>query len=294
LTKTQGEILVEIEGATPKDVNGWKGISGSAIFTEDGYLVGVIIQGPKCLAGGQLEGIALDRVIEKDPGFSRCIEKYFHQEIRCLDTDKIEAREIFKLELELEALKVKKIKSNANYEMQIEEVKDRLSNRNQNSAYIESRSALPEDRLLNLLSQIDSEGKIFWEAWQHFLARQVTMDNISVKQAYGILWNLKDSEYMINFLSKLYALLKQNHQREYAEQVAQLTKAICGKAPTESVGFPAQASTSEETLLVRIKSISRPKDSLAKYMMTIWLIRNRRVYQERFRTSETPSVHQEG
>ena len=43
--KRVGELLIDLKGANPGEMDGWKGISGAAIFSEDGYLIGVVTEG---------------------------------------------------------------------------------------------------------------------------------------------------------------------------------------------------------------------------------------------------------
>ena len=45
--KKTGELLLDLKGANPGEMDGWKGISGAAIFSEDGYLIGVVDRGAR-------------------------------------------------------------------------------------------------------------------------------------------------------------------------------------------------------------------------------------------------------
>ena len=163
-SKNLGKLFIEVEGSIPKnEMDGWKGISGSAIFSEDGYLVGVITQGPDNFSGRLLEGISIEHVTSYDKAFCEQITKYSKQELTCLDIDKIEARKYFELELERIATTVKKICTEKKHELEISDIETRLG--------MQFNSNLPEHELLHLLKQIEgSEQDIFWKVWRQSTA----------------------------------------------------------------------------------------------------------------------------
>jgi hypothetical protein len=298
-SKKQGELHIDIEGANPGDMDGWKGISGAAIFSEDdGYLVGVVTEGPKALSGGLLKGMTIENAIAADPNFAACIKEFCQQELQCLDIEKANALETFELELELAALKVTKEVNATRYELAIEDKQSCLSNLNQRGQDDSVLSSLPKCQLLRLLSDIETSSKeIFWEAWRCSPASDVTKNDIPVKQAYAILWSLKDSTQVHNFLSILYQLLdKQGSQNNYLEPLTKLTKAVCGQAINQSLNLIKETEPVlvGGSLLIKIKSFHSPNDSSVSYKLTVWLIRNRQIYQERFRKSENQAVDLSG
>lgn len=292
--KDSGELLIEIEGAKPIDMNGWKGISGSAIFSEDGYLIGVVTQGPEKLMGGQLEGISLEEVIENDSKFHAQIKKHFQQDICCLDVDKIEALNFFALESKLTTLKVKKKISAIRYDLEIEDLQSRLAKHTQSNKYAEALSLLPEGQLLSFLSQVEkTDGDIFWEAWRKSPASEIIKEDIPINQAYSILWNLDKPEQFVYFLSCLYHLLSQGNRKDYLERLIHLTRSVCGYELSASTS-PLKnevSRISKGSLLIKIKSTHKPKDDFVAYSVIIWLVPDRKLYQDRFRKTDLQTIN---
>lgn len=289
--KKAGEILLDLKGSNPGAMDGWKGISGAAIFSEDGYLIGVVTEGPEALSGGLLKGVSIESVIAADPTFAALVEKYSQQKLQCLDVEQAQASEIFDLELKLAALTVNKEVSATRYKLEIEDTQDRLSKLDQTGIDATALSSLPKGQLLSLLSEIEAISKeFFWEAWRCSPASNVTKNNIPVKQAYAILWNLKDTSQVHHFLSILYQLIeRQDYQSPYLEPLSNLTETIFGHK-IEQTSVLVQESETDETsssLLVRLKSTSSPGASITSYALTIWLVKNRQAYQARIKASES-------
>ena len=121
----------------------------------------------------------------------------------------------------------------------------------------------------------------------------MTKNNIPVKQAYAILWSLKDTTQVHRFLSVLYQLIeRKDRQSPYLEPLSKLTETICGQEIDQASVLVKETETDTigSSLLVRLKSTSSPGDNIVSYALTIWLVKNRQAYQARFRTSESQAA----
>ena len=234
-------------------------------------------------------------MVADNPSFADCVEQLSHQKLHCLDVEKAKASEAFDLELELAALTVKKEVRATRYKLAIEDKQDRLNKLNQRGLDASALSSLPKGQLLRLLSEIETANKeIFWEAWRCSPASDVTKNDIPVKQAYAILWSLKDTAQVHHFLSILHQLIEaKNFQSHYLEPLSKLTRSVCGHEIDQELVLAEETESNAvgSSLLAKLKSNSTPRDSVVSYALTIWLIKDRQAYQARFRALETPTVN---
>lgn len=298
-SKDAGELLINIEGPPPREgMKGWQGISGSALFTEaEGCLVGVVLKGPDELGGNQLAAIALEHVIEVEPGFNQCLEAHFNHALGCLD-EAADVAAAHDLHLTLETLKLQKRLSQisaANIDFEIERCERQLNNRPHRANLASEWSMLPEKQLQDLLVNIaTSAGEIFSEVWHPFALTTGMKPDLDIEEVYLLLRGSMDRSRLDSFLIALYHQLEQVDRREFLEQLADLAQSVRQvdltqiSAPSASAAQPAIANPEQGSLLIKLESLGRSDVFPAQYAVSMWLAGNRQAYQLRFKASGTP------
>ncbi len=300
LPKDPGQLLLEIEGSTPSSIERWRGLSGSAVFTHDGNLIGVVTQGSEELRGKQLEVIALKDVIEKDSSFSAKISQFFERELLFASSKKSAAKKAHDAHFDLIELNLKKGRTALEavlIDTEIERCKRREEEWTHMASSIEI-STLPQKKFLDLLRLIEeSHENIFWDAWQKTAVRKNWSRISDVEEVYVLLCRSKDSDKNIKvFLSSVYHSLTEKGQKGYIEQLASLSRVVHGldfddvSALALGSGIKKSGNNTVCSLLVKVKPIQQPKDDFPSYTITIWLIKENNLYQERFRSTEIHPV----
>ncbi|MDJ0704778.1 MAG: trypsin-like peptidase domain-containing protein [Leptolyngbyaceae cyanobacterium MO_188.B28] len=310
IPKQSGELLLEIKGAAPDDMEKWKGMSGSPILTNDGYLAGVIIQGSSDLLGRQLTGVALDWVIDKDEIFRTQIKQHFQKDLICIDLERIEAekafdeaKKAFDIELEIDAWRIKQAISPTDktyIDNEIEECNRKLKELNRSDKSNAILSTIPKKQLLDVLSEIrKSNSVVFLEAWQKIYTTNCLylgslsgfFKSLSVRKIYAILLFSNNSELLPKFLSILHHSLVQNKQPKHLiSRLRGLAKATGFEISEYSV-YAETAETNKKiiigkgSLFVKIRSIHGPQDDFATFSIAIWFISDRKIYQARVKKS---------
>ena len=300
--KKEGELLLEVEGAIPSDMKKWQGISGSAVFTDDGCLLGVVIKYPEELQGRELEAIALENVIEADTSFNEKLWYHFGQKLCCLDVDEINEKEIFNIELALHAANLRKKLYGiqiAKDELLITQLQPRLKELNRNYQSKSSSSSLPSKKLLKLLEEIEaSDGEIFWAAWRDLDFKKFSSDDLTVYDIYVLLSDAKNPEILHIFISKIHHLLsRKSGQQEHVKKLTELAKVVFNKDLHE-IQFLVEPTKEKShvgkgCLLVKIQ-IKSSNARLTTYSLTIWMIGDRHSYQLRMKDSDSQLSNLEG
>ncbi|MEM7771666.1 MAG: trypsin-like peptidase domain-containing protein, partial [Cyanobacteria bacterium P01_A01_bin.37] len=306
--KKQGELLLAVDGPVPDEMEDWKGISGSVVFTDDGFWAGVVLQGPKQLKGKQLESIAIDHVINADPSFNACLRSHFRQELVCRDVERETAEHTYDLELELRALKRRKNlieiesaenqKETAQLDWAIEERQRQLQNRKYDDRYQIEVSTLPKQRLLVLLEDIESShSDVLWLAWQSVGLHQNWRQSLTVQDIHTLLLGYKETDRLDVFLTEIYTQLTNNQGNQHLPELKELAQVICNvdleqAASTEQANLQQQSSGRKSTpsgdgvLLIKLDANTAFNQFPASYRVNAWMVSDRQAYEERFQNLE--------
>ena len=293
ITKKPGELLLNLTKGFPREVESWKGMSGSAVFTTDGYLVGIIIQGAKELEGRQLEVVSLEHVVESNAEFLSQVEKNFQRRIAYVDIEKDNAAAAFDLTFRIQALKLRKKLSAveaSEIDLAIDRDERELKRKGLNVDWGKPLSFPPKQQLFELLLKLgDFERETFWSAWKASVVSKITHKRVNVEEACILLLDLRDTDLICQFLSSLWRLLLQaDKESQYLKQLKDLSITLYEfdlAKQTLSVNPKnknEELSHSQGCLLVKIESKQRP-GCYPVYSLSAWMVGDRQAYQKRFK-----------
>jgi len=304
--KKLGELLLEVDGPVPDEMELWKGISGSVVFTNDDFLAGIVLQGPKQLKGRLLGAIAIDHVIDVDPSFNACLRSHFQQELVCCNVERETAEQKYDLELELRALERRKNlieiesaenqKDAAQLDWEIKEHQRQLQGYRQDEYYQSELTNLPKQRLLVLLEAIESShSDVLWLAWQSVDLYQNWRQSLTVQDIHTLLLGCKETVQLGRFLTEIYAQLTRSQSSQYLVELRDLAQIICNvdltQAPSIQNRSPQQQSSTHKlpqsgVLLIKLDADTPFNQFPASYHVNVWMVSDRQAYEERFQQLE--------
>ena len=294
-TKNPGRLLMEIEGAIPIEMTDWKGISGSAVFSTEGSLLGVILDGPENLQGQQIHLISLGWVLQKYPGFNEQIKNTFQQCLEFYDPIAMNARDRYLKEIEIRQIEAQEVCAKAEL-ADYEARKARFSrdfdtlppiDRNQ----IDDR--LPERQLEIILETLDKRyPQMVREVWHHTASSRLSKAS-DIQSIHALLLGTKDSILLSRFLSTLIhqldtVLQTGDRSEEISSYIAKLTEIaqkLGQKLETTLVPQALQTqskTTTKETtttlILLKLKEISTTNQT-TEYTLNLYKIPDSQAYQ---------------
>jgi vWA-MoxR associated protein C-terminal domain/Trypsin-like peptidase domain len=156
--KKPSQLLMEVEGAIPSTVESWQGVSGGAVFSTDGDLLGVLLRVPRDLGGQQIHAISLNWLVDRHPSFSQELLRLFKQSFEIDDRQ----RQIYSLKEELRVRKKRRIANDAR-KHQIEEELEELEGNERLSGH----DPIKEELKQGLIAIERCDSKILVNVWTY-------------------------------------------------------------------------------------------------------------------------------
>jgi hypothetical protein len=291
-TKNPGRLLMEIEGAIPNDMTDWKGISGSAVFSTQGGLLGVILDGPENLQGQQIHLISLGWVLQNHPDFNEILKNTFQQ---CLDFHNpiaAAALDPYLWEIKIRQMEAQKVCSKAELEkcqLWIDRYNRALSS-SQEIQLESSLARLTEEELEQIkalertLKTLDSQ--MVKNAWRDTAPPRLS--NASDIESIHALLVDKEFTLLPSFISTLIHQLEKIDRPEIPLHITTLTEiALKLGQRLERDLIPQALQTQPQTatkemgttlILIKLKQLSTANQS-AEYSLEFYKISDSKAYQ---------------
>lgn len=291
-TKNPGRLLMEIEGAIPNDMTDWKGISGSAVFSTQGGLLGVILDGPENLQGQQIHLISLGWVLQNHPDFNETLKNTFQQCLEFYNPIAVAAFDRYKLEIQIRQIEAQEVCTKAEL-ADYQARKKRFSrdlytfsiDRHQLEACL---AAVPEKELEQILEALDTRyPQNIREVWHHTAPSRLAKVS-DIQSIHALLLGTKDSTLLSRFLSTLVHQLEKIDRPEIPLHITTLTEiALKLGQRLERDLIPQALQTQPQTatkemgttlILIKLKQLSTANQS-AEYSIGFYKISDSKAYQ---------------
>jgi len=292
-TKTPGKLLMEIEGAIPNDMTDWKGISGAAVFSNKGILLGIILEGPGNLHGQQIHLISIGWVIQHYPNFAQVLQAEFQQSLEFYDPIAAAACDRYLLEMQIRQIEAQSLCSKtelADCELWKERFNRALSSlpaidRQQLESCL---AAIPARQLELILENLEKNyPQIIREVWHHTAPSRLSKIQLDIGSIHALLLGSKDSALLARFLSTLVNRLEQVDSEvnliteitELAQKLGQPIDFTLIPKPLQTLSETQTAATDNTLILIKLKSTDTASDT-TEYSLNLYQILDSQLYQD--------------
>ena len=284
--KKPSQLLMEVEGAIPSTVESWQGVSGGAVFSTDGDLLGVLLRVPRDLGGQQIHAISLNWLVDRHPSFSQELLRLFKQSFEIDDRQ----RKIYSLKEELRVRKKRRIANDAR-ENQIEEELEELEGNERLSGH----DPIKEELKQGLIAIERCDSKVLVDAWTY-----LKNEHMDVNSTYKFELNAKnicdelgvaiDKTLTYRFLERAIVLLQ---RKDPTDEVA-LFDRLNNLLPLFPQPEPSSAPNDTETaplgvtslLLFGLEIVETERDRV-EYSLSIHHVPDSAAYQQRIKTGDS-------
>ncbi|MFZ9740021.1 MAG: S1 family peptidase, partial [Prochlorotrichaceae cyanobacterium] len=275
-TKNTGRLLMEIEGAIPNGMTDWKGISGSAVFSTQGGLLGVILDGPENLQGQQIQLISLGWVLQNHPDFNDTLKNTFQQCLEFYNPIAAEARNRYLSELQIRQIEAQEVCAKVEL-ADCQAMKERFSRDLDTLSPIDRHqletclAAVPEKELEQILETLNTGyPQSIREVWHHTAPSRLAKVS-DIQSIHALLLGTKDSTLLSRFLSTLVHQLEKIDRPEilpYTEALTEIAQKLGQRLERDLIPQALQTQPQTATkemgttlILIKLKQISTANQS---------------------------------
>jgi len=292
-TKNTRRLLMEIEGAIPNGMTDWKGISGAVVFSTQGGLLGVILDGPENLQGQQIHLISLGWVLQNHPDFNEKIKNTFQQCLEFHNPIAAAALDRYKLEIQIRQIEAQEVCTKVEL-ADCQARKERFNRDLDTFSPIDRHqletclAAVPEKELEQILETLNTGyPQVIREVWHHTAPSRLAKVS-DIQSIHALLLGTKDSTFLSRFLSTIVHQLEKidrpeipSHTKTLTDIAHKLGQRLERDLIPQSLQTQPQTATNEmgtTLILIKLKQLSTANQS-AEYSIEFYKISDSKAYQ---------------